>query len=64
MIVKVGNDFEGSLRAFNRKVLASGLFRELKLRKAFESRGERRKRKQVASRKRALNKAKKMEAMK
>jgi len=59
MQVEVGRDFEYALQTFTKRVLASGLLKEFKLRSAFESKRQRRIRKAIASRKRFLNKERK-----
>lgn len=45
LIVEVRGNFESALSRFGKRVVESGLFRELRNRSRFESRTERRKRK-------------------
>jgi small subunit ribosomal protein S21 len=45
MQVVVYNDFEGALKTFSKQFKNSGLLKELKLKESFESKSERRKRK-------------------
>lgn len=54
MEVFVGNDLERALKKFKRQVMKDGILQEVRLRRAYEKPGEKRRRKQkIAMEKRA-----------